>query len=52
MLMIAEKTQELSNIITFLFKTLVKLVRKNCSSRIILSLEAKDLKEEVMKIED
>ena len=52
MLMLPEKTQEMTSILGYLFKTVTKLVRKNCSSRIILSLEAQDRKEEIMKFEE
>lgn len=52
MLMIPEKTQELTSILSYLFKTVTKLVRKNCTSRIILTLEAQDQKEQIMKIEE
>lgn len=40
MLMLQNKSHELESLLPFLFKTVLNLIKKNCKSRKLLSLEA------------
>lgn len=50
--MLPNKTPEMEGLLPMLSHNLVRLLLKNCKSRILLSLEATQQKEEMLKLEN